>query len=421
MRSERPFLLVLALLVLLAGAQVRAQDSSCTTSDCHGDKLEGQWIHGPVGVGACTVCHNPVDGEDHEFRFAAEKQDLCFACHERSRDMMLLAHQHTPVVEGNCTGCHDPHGSEYRFTLKGEAAELCFQCHDTEKFTDEHVHGPVAAGDCNACHNPHASEHPRQLLAAPEEICFRCHEERDDIRDLRNTHAPVAENCANCHRPHAAPARFLLPDSTPDLCYRCHAEILDYAAAANQHEPVQNGRCGECHAVHGSPQPALMIAPQSDVCFGCHSDLAEYLGEQDIKHGPVQQDDCIACHDPHGSNHHRILKKYFPAEFYVPYAEENYAICFECHNRQVALEAQTETLTDFRDDDLNLHHLHVNKLEKGRSCRACHHAHASSQEKHIRLTVPYGAISWELPVNFTRTESGGSCEVGCHGPKEYRR
>ena len=45
----------------------------------------------------------------------------------------------------------------------------------------------------------------------------------------------------------------------------------------------------------------------------------------------------------------------------------------------------------------------------------------SSQEKHVRLTVPYGSIDWELPINFTRTETGGSCQVGCHSPKDYSR
>ncbi|MDK2793350.1 MAG: hypothetical protein PWQ25_2213, partial [Deferribacteres bacterium] len=28
---------------------------------------------------------------------------------------------------------------------------------------------------------------------------------------------------------------------------------------------------------------------------------------------------------------------------------------------------------------------------------------------------------WELPINFTKTKTGGSCVVGCHKPKEYDR
>ena len=64
--------------------------------------------------------------------------------------------------------------------------------------------------------------------------------------------------------------------------------------------------------------------------------------------GPVKQDDCYACHDPHGSNYTKILKKAFPTEFYMPYATENYAICFDCHNRDISIDRFTTTLRSFR-------------------------------------------------------------------------
>ncbi len=105
----------------------------------------------------------------------------------------------------------------------------------------------------------------------------------------------------------------------------------------------------------------------------------------------------------------------------MPYDTDNYAICFQCHNKDLALDENTTTLTDFRDGDVNMHFLHVNKDKKGRSCKACHQVHASSQAKHIRESVPFGKISWELPVTFTKLENGGSCVVGCHSPKEYNR
>jgi predicted CXXCH cytochrome family protein len=350
-----------------------------------------------------------------------EKAELCFACHEDNRDMMQENHLHTPVAGGECTGCHDPHQSEHRFTLKDETKQLCFNCHDTALFAGEHVHGPVAVGDCNACHDPHASPHRKQLVAAPEVVCYECHSERSDISDRRHPHAPVEEDCRNCHEPHASPSKFLLAAQSPTLCFECHDDIAESLQANIKHDPVSNGSCGECHDVHGSEHPMLLPAPMTEVCYQCHPEFAEYIAQQDFRHGPIQEDDCIACHDPHGSAYHCILKKYFPEDFYVGYREENYAMCFECHNHQIAMEEETETLTDFRDDKTNLHYVHVNKMEKGRSCRACHQVHASSQAKHIRISVPYGSMKWELPVKFTKTENGGSCEVGCHSPKDYNR
>ncbi|PLX46332.1 MAG: cytochrome C, partial [Deltaproteobacteria bacterium] len=67
-----------------------------------------------------------------------------------------------------------------------------------------------------------------------------------------------------------------------------------------------------------------------------------------------------------------------------------------------------------------LHYLHVNKDPKGRSCKACHEVHAGNQDKHIRKEVPFGA-KWKLPVNYTKTDTGGNCVVGCHKPKDYDR
>ncbi len=412
-------------LVLVAwtmmGAPGWAQETGCVTTDCHSTMGQAKWVHGPVGVGACHVCHVALEGEDHQFSFPAEREELCFACHEDSRDLMLEENIHVPVGDGDCTDCHDPHQSEYRFTLKSDPSTLCFDCHDKAEFEGHVVHGPVVSGDCTACHDPHASAYPNQLLAAPERICLTCHEEKEEVLARRHQHAPVAEGCTNCHLPHASEAAMLLTDEKPALCWSCHPDLASAATATHQHPPVAEGECGECHDVHGSEYPRLFPMPAEDLCFSCHDELAQYVSEQEFKHGPVEDGDCNACHNPHGSENHMILRKDFPEEFYTSYAESKYDLCFECHNHEIAMEAETKTLTDFRDGKRNLHYLHVNKDVKGRSCRACHQVHASSQEKHIRVSVPYGSISWELPVTYTKTEQGGSCQVGCHAPKEYRR
>jgi predicted CXXCH cytochrome family protein len=413
--------LVAAVLLLMSGVTYAQGDAGCTKPKCHADKIKHTFVHGPVGAGICTVCHNPVEGKDHEFVMAAEKEELCFNCHDRLRDMMLENSVHTPVAEGNCTGCHDPHGTEYRFQLKGQAADLCFQCHEKEEFGKEFVHGPVAVGDCNACHSPHASEYEKQLLNDPAQLCFQCHKEQEGIMQKRHQHKPVTEKCTKCHSPHSNVSKFMLPAPPPILCIDCHAELATYASLQYQHEPVATGQCKQCHDPHASDFPRLFPTTQSELCFRCHEDLGKYITTQAYRHGPTKDGDCNACHNPHGSENYRLLRLYFPKEFYVPYAPENYALCFKCHNKDIALEERTTTLTDFRDKDRNLHFLHVNKQVKGRSCKACHQVHASNQAKHIRTSVPFGKIKWELPVTYTKSEDGGKCVVGCHAPKEYHR
>ena len=136
-------------------------------------------------------------------------------------------------------------------------------------------------------------------------------------------------------------------------------------------------------------------------------------------HGPIKQKDCSGCHDPHGSKNFRILRHFYPPSFYKAFAPENYNLCFSCHEKSLVLNPQTTKLTNFRNGNMNLHFKHVNKPIKGRTCRACHETHASNFPKHIREGVPFGG--WELPVNYQKTETGGSCTPGCHKVKRYDR
>jgi polyferredoxin len=82
-------------------------------------------------------------------------------------------------------------------------------------------------------------------------------------------------------------------------------------------------------------------------------------------------------------------------------------------------EPHTTTLTKFRNGDLNLHYVHVNKDERGRTCRACHEVHAAKQPHQIRDAVPYGNTGYMLKVNFTQTPNGGSCAKTCHVTRSY--
>jgi hypothetical protein len=61
----------------------------------------------------------------------------------------------------------------------------------------------------------------------------------------------------------------------------------------------------------------------------------------------------------------------------------------------------------------------VNRENDGHTCRACHDAHASSQPAQIREKAPSG--KWEIPIKFTRSETGGSCLTGCHKEHTYDR
>ena len=213
------------------------------------------------------------------------------------------------------------------------------------------------------------------------------------------------------------------------MCAKCHEEVVKKANEFTvKHPPVvgENG-CVGCHSPHGSNNPAMLKGTPKDVCLGCHNssmkshskDIKTLLGKNTDWHGPVRDGNCPGCHQPHGSNNFRLLKSPYPEKFYSAFDMENYALCFTCHEPTLVTEQYTKTLTGFRDGDRNLHYLHVNKQERGRTCRSCHEVHASQHPRHIRDTVPYG--SWDMPITFEKTENGGSCQPGCHGGKAYDR
>lgn len=75
----------------------------------------------------------------------------------------------------------------------------------------------------------------------------------------------------------------------------------------------------------------------------------------------------------------------------------------------------------FRDGERNLRYAHVNRPEKGRTCRACHETHASNKAKYVRDWVLFGSSRRRLPINFEQTETGGRCGPGCHRAYGYDR
>ena len=291
------------------------------------------------------------------------------------------------------------------------------------------MHGPVAAGDCIACHDPHTSPNDFQLLAAGNDLCFTCHvDKKEEFSAGKQVHPPVADRCTNCHNAHSSGFKYQLNQPAPQLCFTCHNKMQDYISKAKvQHKPVfEEGSCVNCHNPHVSNFKPLLKFGGADLCLSCHnkplgeiSNMKAWLDANPDKHGPVRNGDCAGCHNPHGADYFRILKDYFPTEFYAPYSTDKYALCFGCHNKDIAIDEFTTTLTGFRNGDKNMHFVHVNKTPKGRTCRACHEVHAGKQPKHIREKVPFGKLSY--PIRFTKTDNGGSCVVGCHVERGYDR
>lgn len=402
---------------------------------CHADVATHDAVHAPVTVGACNACHRVENVEAHTFALARTGADLCTFCHDV--DIAGAGFVHAPMAEGDCLACHDPHGGTTRHALRAPSTDaLCLDCHEDVAAGLRHVHGPVAAGACTVCHEPHVSAHPGLLTRPAVEQCTSCHvDTRERMAAHRFVHGPALVDCTACHDPHATNHAMMLRNEPQALCLDCHESVRHTVETASRHHAAvtTERQCLNCHEPHSSDFPRMMRRDMKSLCYECHDREIEMpdgstLG--DIKavieggtslHGPVAQDNCAACHMIHGGDNFRLLVKEYPADFYAPFAEESYALCFSCHDRQLVFDERTTALTDFRNGDRNLHYLHVNRETKGRTCRACHETHASVKAKHIRETVPFGRGGWRLPIRYEKTDTGGSCAPGCHKPYEYDR
>ena len=315
--------------------------------------------------------------------------------------------------------------------------QVCSQCHKDVIGDKKVVHGPVAAGACEACHKPHTAQYPKLLIAEGRQLCLTCHKEMSEqMKKVQVVHRPVADGeCSQCHDPHASDFPKQIKAAPLQLCTSCHEheKIKTQATeSAHKHSVVTDKQaCLNCHTPHGGSVARLMKAAPLKVCLTCHdkpvkvadgravASVAEVLDPNEMKHGPIRDGNCSGCHNVHGSDVSRLLAKPYPESFYQPFAVAKYDLCFLCHDQQLVLMEQTKGLTNFRNGERNLHFVHVNKVDKGRTCRACHETHASRQSFHIRDSVPYG--NWNLPINYAKSETGGSCAPGCHKPLAYDR
>ena len=318
-----------------------------------------------------------------------------------------------------------------------ELTETCVsrECHNSYA-QKKYVHKPVALGVCKFCHKSvDPKKHSFKLFRTRNELCGSCHlEQPGDLKIIPSAeqsgakapqvgkgkylHKPLTEGkCIDCHNPHSSDYKFLIPVATvAELCRKCHKKKEN---VKNPHEPVAQGKCTLCHKNHNSTYRPLLIDNQRQLCFSCHEESKAELERFKYLHKPVIDRDCRVCHEPHGSDYFRLLIKEYPPEFYAPFDISKYDLCFSCHQANKVLVEETEDLTDFRNGKMNLHYLHVNTPERGRTCRTCHATHASNEPKHLRKAVPYGG--WEIPIQFEKTETGGGCSPGCHTPRAYDR
>lgn len=103
LRSIPAIVFPIAMLIVLGmAAQVSAQE--CVSAQCHSSMGKAKFVHGPVGVGQCVVCHtngnpkHPTKSVKTDFKLQATGKDLCYLCHEPKDTLPVV---HGPIAKGD--------------------------------------------------------------------------------------------------------------------------------------------------------------------------------------------------------------------------------------------------------------------------------------------------------------------------------
>jgi len=162
---------------------------------CHGKILTRKVPH-PPSVGSCTLCHTGGGADGSKYAWREPISETCYMCHgDKKQIWFSKKYMHGPPSTGKCYICHNPHSEDVRFFLKKQTNDLCTTCH-SEKSEEKHplvgfVFGnahpisgkpdPARPGfelSCTGCHNPHASNYRfffQNDYSGEAILCLRCH------------------------------------------------------------------------------------------------------------------------------------------------------------------------------------------------------------------------------------------------------
>lgn len=314
----------------------------------------------------CLSCHSPHFSIEQNL-LNETSSELCLSCHD-GLDLGLNKHYvHSPVKARECTGCHNPHGSERPALLSSRVAStliqgkilmksrplsdkqatLCYTCHEFfgEQIEKSAAHQPVKDGQCDACHESHSSDNPGFVKLSAPELCTQCHTVDSTLKAPHSGYDISQSNCLDCHNPHlstrpklvremvhppfaeescdncheqAPDGSIELADDITELCSSCHDLVSKDLSLPTLHVPFGSGECTSCHRVHAADQPKLLKGNTGTLCFECHGQLHQVDAPKAV-HPPFAEGKCLDCHVPHASKNAGLLSQ--PSD----------SLCFKCH------------------------------------------------------------------------------------------
>ncbi len=327
----------------------------------------------------------------------------CISCHEKEAQDFKLGFVHDPVAKGNCSACHLDHGPENRLILLSAEYIVCSGCHDPESAESAAAHHGYSLEEsrCSECHDPHAASNEKLLYSLE--------------------HEPFADReCTECHGD--AGAGWRISGSIVEVCTGCHDDKVE---GAYLHTAIPERQCTGCHRPHAGERERFLRAERPALCFRCHQ---EQKFSRENVHPPVEDGECEACHRTHGADNPLLFAQSYSLDRFIPFNEENFTLCWECHSPEDLLDPENSGETNFKVGERNLHALHVRdkksvnimgkRISPGITCRNCHYPHSTDNPHLIRRNLDCDGVPC-LKLDYRKEGEGGTCRGGCHGRRSY--
>ena len=164
----------------MANASAKLQNQMCLR--CHGDQF-------PLETTPCAACHTNIH-TDNAIPDTQKQSLACLECHPQLQKQVRMKYNHglvddkgTNILQGCSSYCHAAHGSKWAPAYQTPALNKpCFECHIEKQgpFKNEHV---GFKGDCTKCHDPHGTEDANLLRPNAEKICAQCHGDQAVLDD----------------------------------------------------------------------------------------------------------------------------------------------------------------------------------------------------------------------------------------------
>lgn len=195
-----------------------SNDTCMLCHDVMSDRMTRRGLHANSQQVNCLTCHSIHSGDPRSPHLVAKPQlALCGTCHTQAASFRNKPYAHRLDRGGmECSSCHEPHGRQatgsrslelkdhLRLTRSGEAP--CLSCHTEKRGPFVFEHGAMTTGDCTSCHETHGSSNPKQLKRARvQQVCLECHSPiggntlGSQPPSFHNLSLPRFQNCTTCH------------------------------------------------------------------------------------------------------------------------------------------------------------------------------------------------------------------------------